>query len=268
VSGARPTLLVVPCYNEERRLDVPAFIEFARADRCDLLLVNDGSTDGTGAVLAQIQAASPASVDVLSLPENRGKAEAVRQGLLTGLEGKRTIVGYADADLSTPFSELTRLLDVAEQRGTSVVMGSRVALLGTHIERSRVRHYLGRVFATAASLLLELPVYDTQCGAKFLRTGDALRAALGAPFHSAWAFDVELLGRLLIGGPGVEPLGVDEFLEVPLQRWCDVRGSRMRPLDMLHAGLDLAIIRRALSERRAHAARARMAPVAQSHGSG
>lgn len=260
-------LLVVPCYNEERRLDVPAFVGFARAGRCDLLLVNDGSSDGTARVLAQIQAASPERVGVLSLAANQGKAEAVRQGLLAGLAAPRPIVGYADADLSTPFSELVRLLEVAETRGASVVLGSRVALLGSRIERSRLRHYLGRVFATAASLLLELPVYDTQCGAKFFRASAALRAALTTPFHSAWAFDVELLGRLLIGGPGAEPLPVHEFLEVPLQQWCDVRGSRMGPLDMVHAGLDLARIGRALSERRARACHAGSAAVAQSDGS-
>lgn len=260
-------LLVVPCYNEERRLDVPAFIELARAGTCDLLFVNDGSADGTAAVLARIQAACPDRVRVLSLAQNGGKAEAVRQGLLTGLEAAPAILGYADADLSTPISELTRLLDVAARRQTAVVMGSRVALLGSHIERSRMRHYLGRVFATAASLLLELPVYDTQCGAKFFRSSAGLRAALDTPFHSAWAFDVELLGRLLIGGPGVAPLGIDEFLEVPLQRWCDVRGSRMGPFDMLHAGLDLALIGRALSERRARAGRPCVPPVAQSDGS-
>ena len=265
--SSHANLLVVPCYNEERRLDVTAFLEFARAGRCDLLLVDDGSTDGTAAVLARIAAASPARVRVLSLPQNRGKAEAVRQGLLAGLAAERAIVGYADADLSTPFDELARLLDLAERRQTAVVMGSRVALLGSHIERSRVRHYLGRVFATAASLLLELPVYDTQCGAKFFRSTPALRAALDTPFHSAWAFDVELLGRLLIGAPGVAPLGVHEFLEVPLQRWCDVRGSRMGPFDMLHAGVDLALIGRALAQRRARAGRPSMPPVAQSDGS-
>ncbi|HEY6559636.1 MAG TPA: glycosyltransferase [Polyangiaceae bacterium] len=268
MSASRPNLLVVPCYNEEQRLDSAAFVEFARSGRCDLLLVDDGSTDGTARVLAQIEAASPDSANVLSLPRNGGKAEAVRQGLLRGLETGRAIVGYADADLSAPFSELARLLDVAERRQTPVVMGSRVALLGSHIERSRMRHYLGRVFATAASLLLRLPVYDTQCGAKFFRVGPALRAALDMPFHSAWAFDVELLGRLLIGGPGADPLGVHEFLEIPLQEWCDVRGSRMGPFDMLHAGIDLARIGHALSERRQRAHASGTAAVAQNGGTG
>jgi glycosyltransferase involved in cell wall biosynthesis len=252
-------VLIVPCYNEERRLNRAAFTEFAQRGVCRLLLVDDGSTDDTARMLATIAAAAPATTAVLALSTNRGKAEAVRQGLLAALRGEPEIVGYADADLSTPLGELERLLQLAQQGQHSVVMGSRVALLGSHIERSRARHYLGRVFATAASLLLDLPVYDTQCGAKFFRASDALRAALDTPFHSAWAFDVELLGRLLIGAPGLAPLRVEEFVEIPLGQWCDVRGSRMNPLDMLHAGFELALIGRALAERRR--------AVASNHGS-
>ena len=70
-------------------------------------------------------------------------------------------------------------------------------MMGTDIRRSAVRHYTGRLFATAGSLVLGVPVYDTQCGAKAFRVTDALRAALAEPFVSRWAFDVEVLGRLL-----------------------------------------------------------------------
>ena len=99
-----------------------------------------------------------------------------------------------------------------------------MALLGHRIERSWARHYLGRLFATASSQVLGLPVYDTQCGAKVFRDGPALRAALATPFTSRWAFDVELLGRL---GTGADR----RFLEVPLERWHDVGGSKLRPRD-------------------------------------
>src|SRR5439155_749418 len=80
------------------------------------------------------------------------------------LEGAATTIGYVDADLSTPVPEVLRLLAEMERRHAVVVMGARVALLGTAIARRAHRHYLGRLFATAASLVLGVRVYDTQCG--------------------------------------------------------------------------------------------------------
>ncbi|MDQ1419024.1 MAG: hypothetical protein QOJ52_986, partial [Acidimicrobiaceae bacterium] len=85
------------------------------------------------------------------------------------------------------------------------MLGSRIARLGSTIERTARRHLLGRVFATAASVALGCQVYDTQCGAKVFRVTPALTVALQRPFRSAWAFDVELQSRLLTGGPSVPP---------------------------------------------------------------
>src|SRR4051812_26220004 len=161
---------------------------------------------------------------LLVLDRNYGKAEAVRRGLLAALEIGSEFVGYLDADLATPGEEMVRILRTIESGSAQVALGSRVAVLGAHIERSTARHYLGRVFATFAAWVLELPVYDTQCGAKAFRAGPALTAALAEPFHARWAFDVELIGRLLRAG-----LGADDIIEVPLRRWADVPGSRLRP---------------------------------------
>jgi glycosyltransferase involved in cell wall biosynthesis len=249
VNGA--ATLVVPCYNEAERLDDAALLALADA-RADvrLLFVNDGSTDATEARLRALAAARPGQIGVLALAGNRGKAEAVRRGLQQALTGGAELVGYFDADLSTPVPELLRLLDVAEARGASVVMGSRVALLGTNIHRSPARHYLGRVFASVASLVLAVRVYDTQCGAKIFRRCDVLEAALREPFRSRWAFDVELIGRLLAGAPNVPALGADTFVEVPLGAWRDVPGSKLRPAAMAGALKDLALIASDLAARR------------------
>jgi dolichyl-phosphate beta-glucosyltransferase len=243
--------LVVPCYNEAARLDGAALVAL-----CELLpdlrlvLVNDGSTDGTLKLLREIAAKRPAQVEVLTLATNRGKAEAVRHGLLTALEGPAETVGFFDADLSTPTSEVARLLAILEERQVAVVTGARVALLGTDIRRHASRHYLGRVFATLVSRMLDLSVYDTQCGAKVFRRSPSLAAALQTPFLSRWAFDVELLGRLLTGSPAAEPVPAAEFLEVPLARWHDVAGSKLRPLAMVGMLKELAIIQADLRRRR------------------
>jgi dolichyl-phosphate beta-glucosyltransferase len=251
-------ILVVPCFNEAERLDGDAMLALCDA-RADLmvLFVNDGSTDATLPRLQAIAAQRPSRIEVVSLPRNGGKAEAVRRGLLAALDGARsadpqrsTIVGYLDADLSTPASEILRLVTVMEERGVAVAMGARVALLGNDIHRSAARHYLGRVFASVASLTLKVPVYDTQCGAKLFRRSPALAAALATPFLSRWAFDVELLGRLLIGTPAAPPVPVSDFLEVPLGRWHDVPGSKLRPAAMAGMLRELAVIGVDLQRRR------------------
>jgi dolichyl-phosphate beta-glucosyltransferase len=231
-----PSAVVVPCYNEAARIELARFEELlAKGQR--LWFVDDGSTDQTRALLEAFAARHPTTVRVLPLERNSGKAEAVRRGLLAALEGGLEQVAYLDADLATPPSEMMRVL--AGLATHDVSMGSRVALLGRNIERSPSRHILGRVFATAASLSLQLPVYDTQCGAKAFRDTPALRTALLEPFTSRWAFDVELLGRLLAPADGVEALVPSRFIEVPLHQWKDVRGSKLSAAPMVKAGLDV-----------------------------
>jgi glycosyltransferase involved in cell wall biosynthesis len=238
-------VLVVPCYNEAARLDVDAFLACAAArPSVRLLFVDDGSTDATGQVLARLAASAPVSVAVLTLPANGGKAEAVRQGVLAGLASHPELVGYWDADLSTPLSALDDFLTVLRARpDIDIVLGSRVLLLGRDIRRLAWRHYLGRVFATAVSLTLDLPVYDTQCGAKVFRAGAFAAGLLAGPFRSRWIFDVELLARYLAapvrdGGPPRRA----RLYELALRSWHHRSGSKLRPGGYARAAFDLARI--------------------------
>jgi dolichyl-phosphate beta-glucosyltransferase len=234
--------VVIPCFNEEQRLDVPELVSLAESGRVRLLFVNDGSTDGTLLVLAGLERRS-SGVELLDLPRKMGKGEAVRRGLLHAIDSGSPIIGYYDADLATPPQELLRLLAVLDDRpDVSFVMAARVRLLGRTIERSAVRHYLGRVFATLASLLLRIPVYDTQCGAKVFRVTPAVVEAVRRPFRSSWAFDVELIGRLLRGDIEAEPLPPTAFEEVPLRDWRDVSGSKLTIAGMLRGFGGLVVI--------------------------
>jgi glycosyltransferase involved in cell wall biosynthesis len=207
-----------------------------------LLFVDDGSTDGTPDVLRSLREANPRQVSVERLDRNIGKAEAVRHGLRAALQCQPRFVGYTDADLSTPVEELFRMIATMTASPTHVLLASRVRLLGTRIERHAVRHYLGRIFATAASAALHIPVYDTQCGAKLFLASEALEAALEEPFRSHWVFDVELLARLLSGRAGCPPLAPDEMREFPLRAWRDVAGSKLGARAMIRAGVDLLTI--------------------------
>ena len=252
--------VVVPCYNEADRLDAPPLFAFVDGHPdASLLLVNDGSRDATGEVLDRLAAERPGRIRALQLTPNRGKAEAVREGLRSALAAGADIVGFLDADLSTPPAELDDLLAALARPGVQVAIGARIGMLGYDIERSAVRHYLGRVFATAASVILKARVYDTQCGAKLFRAGPALTEALAAPFLSRWAFDVEFLGRLMIGTPAVPPLPLTAIVEVPLTVWHDVKGSKLGVGGMAGTLRDLALVARDMAARR-QAVRNRVKP--------
>jgi dolichyl-phosphate beta-glucosyltransferase len=240
-------VVVVPCYNEALRLDLAAFRGFSLPGRrLRFCFVNDGSRDQTLAVLQRLCAERGGEDLVLDLQPNRGKAEAVRQGLLAALDLAPGLVGFWDADLATPLSELPRLCAILDDNAdVDLVLGSRVRLLGRHIERRALRHYLGRVFATGASLTLGLPVYDTQCGAKLLRAGERARRLVSEPFLTRWVFDVELIARLARLARGGDPPLERRLYELPLLHWTDVPGSKVRPWDFVRSGLELVRIRRA-----------------------
>ena len=248
--GACGCVIVVPCYNEEQRFPVSQFQMFLSAPPADVhfLFVNDGSRDGTLTVLRRLEAEFPALVSVLDQSRNMGKAEAVRSGMLAAIAKGTSITGFWDADLATPLAEIPRLLTVLGDRPlVEMLLGSRVRLLGNSVHRKTFRHYSGRVFATLASLTLRLPVYDTQCGAKFFRVNYSLREMLEQPFISRWIFDVELLARYLVirrrqstewdnTSPGIH--------EEPLHTWHDVDGSKLKPSDSIKAIGELYAIHR------------------------
>ncbi len=238
------TIVVVPCYNEAQRLPRQTFLDFARTwSGGQLLFVNDGSRDETAAVITELAASAPQSLTAMSLATNGGKAEAVRQGFLRAFAEGADVVGFWDADLATPLGVIPRFETVLQERpGIDIVMGARVRLLGTAVERRPLRHYLGRGFATVVSWMLEANVYDTQCGAKLFRATPLIREVFAAPFLSRWVFDVELLARYLDARARLGEDGREGIRELPLDDWHDVAGSKVRSQDFVRAGIDLARI--------------------------
>jgi dolichyl-phosphate beta-glucosyltransferase len=233
--------IVVPCYNEEHRLDIPAFRNFASlSHKITFLFVNDGSTDDTLALLKSLQSSELPTYSVLNLERNCGKGEAVRRGILAAVLVNPDYVGFWDADLATPLGAIVEFIDLAERRrDLEIIIGSRVKLLGRKIERRPSRHYLGRVFASAVSLMLGLAVYDTQCGAKLFRTS-SVGGLFHEPFVSKWIFDVEILARLIRSRRGTPMLQPEQIIyEFPLREWRDVPGSKLTYGDFAQATRDL-----------------------------
>lgn len=245
-------VLVVPCYNEAARFPVAVFEAFLRANPgISVVLVNDGSRDGTTGVLEALRAKLTGQVHVIDRKENRGKAESVREGLLYAFAQPSTkIAGFWDADLATPLDAVQGMLEtLAARPHVKMVFGSRVNLLGRRIRRSPKRHYLGRVFATVVSLMLQLPLYDTQCGAKLFRlSAEEGREVFAEPFSSRWVFDVEIVARWIRLQRFDRERVRETIYEYPLEAWEDVGGSKVKPGDFVKAFVDvLRIWRRYLA---------------------
>lgn len=181
--------VVMPAYNEASRLatTVPRVLDYLRRhfERCELIVVDDGSCDETGALLASL--ARP-ELRVVSHPHNRGKGAATKTGILSS-HGDWVLL--TDADLSTPIEELAHLR--AHSHTATVIVGSR-ALDGARVcpRQPLGRELLGKSYNVLLRLLRLTKLRDTQCGFKLIR-GDRARRAARRLKTAGFAFDVELL---------------------------------------------------------------------------
>jgi len=245
--------LIIPCYNEEKRLPFAQFEQFA-ATRPDVrfIFVDDGSKDTTRALLdtfcKRMGEIFPGSARYLALPENMGKSGAVRAGMLNYLENsnENETVGFLDADLATPPGETLRMLDILDKHQRfRCVIGSRLPLLGSRIERNFARQFISRVITLTIRCYLGFPVRDTQCGAKIFRRCE-VGAVFAEPFVSRWLFDVEIFMRLKKLHAGINP--AEYICELPLIEWRDIKGTNLR---FYHGGkIFLELVRIARAYRR------------------
>lgn len=235
------TAIIIPCYNESGRLRVKEFAAYINTDNnVYFIFVNDGSTDKTCEMISSLCNSFPGRIIAINLEKNCGKAESVRRGILKALEMNFDKIGYLDADLSTPLCALDKLCGLLDNPETKIVMGARVKLLGRKIERKASRHYLGRIFAACASIVLGVPVYDTQCGAKFFKNTKDLNEIFSAPFTSEWIFDVEILARFKLIKQNESKRWIEEsVVEYPLEEWVHVSGSHLKLIHYLTAVSDL-----------------------------
>ncbi len=257
-------VIIVPCYNEEQRLNTAAFRAFVSENpSVAFLFVDDGSTDGTRALLGELNCEDGDSFMVLHLERNSGKAEAIRRGMQEASRLEPTLAGYWDADLATPLDAILDFMAHLDAHPeVAMVFGARVKLLGRQIVRRAWRHYFGRIFATLASCSLGIGIYDTQCGAKLFRMSPTIDWLFEQPFCSRWIFDVEVLARFLHKLRADKQGLVDDLIhEIPLVRWEDVPGSKVRPLDALRAIYELWMIHRIWRRKRALRDRLELAAV-------
>ena len=242
ISSKITTCIVIPCYNESENFPLNKYCTFLDQHK-DVLLcfVNDGSTDDTFSIINNIKDTYPKKVIVLNQILNRGKAQAVRKGVLYCNHTYRyTYIGYLDADLSTSILECEQLRYFLDET-VNFAFASRIRKLGSEIERSQTRFLIGRTIATVISNILKLKVYDTQCGSK-LFTKDLATNIFKDKFISKWLFDVEIFFRI-INYYGRD-LALKKMVEVPLKKWVDAGNSSVKLTYFFKLWLDLYKINR------------------------
>ncbi|WP_069813873.1 dolichyl-phosphate beta-glucosyltransferase [Streptomyces sp. TP-A0874] len=218
--------MIIPAYNEERRLR-PGIDEVCRylrdaarpanSPRWEVIVVDDGSTDGTAAIAEEAAADEP-RIRILRAPVNRGKGHAVRIGVRAS-RGRRVL--FCDADQATPIEELA-LLDRRLDEGFAVAIGSR-ARPDSRVQARQhpARELLGKAGNQIIRALAVPGVRDTQCGFK-LFDGEKARTAFSRARTDGWGFDVEILRIFHENGWPIA--------EVPV-RWSHRPGSKVGALD-------------------------------------
>jgi dolichyl-phosphate beta-glucosyltransferase len=212
--------VVLPAFNEAKRIGetLHATIDYLRANspRSELIVVNDGSTDGTSDVVRDVFARETAlPVLLLDHSVNRGKGAVVREGLLAAT---KPIAVFFDADLSTPIVELPKIVEPIAAGDADLVFGSRAldrTLIGNRQPWRREQG--GRVFNLLVRIATGLPFWDTQCGFKAFRMA-VCRQVIAAAKVNGFGFDVELL--FLAQHAGLR------LREVPV-RWNHFEGSKV-----------------------------------------
>ena len=212
--------VVIPCYNEAARIEntVRSAVDYLSIEspNAELIAVNDGSTDSTGAIVRDALAGAKVQARLIENFPNRGKGAAVRSGLLAAT---KPIGLFFDADLSTPLSEIPKLIGPIAEGEVDVAFGSRALdrkLIGVH--QPWRREQAGRVFNLIVRLATGMPFWDTQCGFKAFRL-DVCRPILEKAYTAGFAFDVELLFMAYRAGLRLR--------EIPV-RWNHAEGSKVR----------------------------------------
>jgi dolichyl-phosphate beta-glucosyltransferase len=212
--------IVIPAYNESQRIgdSLETILGFIAREHwtAEILVVNDGSRDNTADIVRRFAQQNP-SVRLLENPGNRGKGYSVRHGMS---ETRGDIVLFSDADLSSPVTEIPKLLQ-AIQAGADLAIGSRWLRAELQTERQPFyRQLLGRVFNLLLRLFLGLNYKDTQCGFKAFTRRAAL-AIFPRQRIERWGFDPEIL--FLANKAGLVTR------EVPVE-WRHDRRSKINPV--------------------------------------
>ncbi|TXD49177.1 response regulator [Polaribacter sp. IC073] len=222
--------VVIPCYDEEKRLLSKEFTDFIiKNSGYHLCFVNDGSKDNTLQVLNDLRKGREDFITVYDCEKNGGKAEAVRQGMLyMAKQEDLDYIGFLDADLSTDLADFDDLVKTIENSNYKIVSGSRISRMGANITKESARKVISLSINYIIRKILKMDFKDTQCGAKIFHK-DVIDISFGEKFVTQWIFDVEIFRRITLH------FGLEKAKEIvceePLKRWIHADGSKLSMKD-------------------------------------
>jgi dolichyl-phosphate beta-glucosyltransferase len=231
--------VVVPCFNEEHRFPLLEFENAYKSYDFHFVFVNDGSTDSTCDILKHFMIGREDRVTVIDSRINKGKAEAVRSGILHANKSKTfSIIGFVDADLATPLEEIYPLIKHIDGRHLCA-FGARIGNKRAAIERRFHRHVISRCFSFYTQAILRVKATDSQCGAKFFNSA-VVEQLFSDPFETKWLFDIEIYFRIK---DQMRMRSTESVIaEVPLNSWKDMPGSKIRFKRVLQIASEIARI--------------------------
>ena len=222
--------IVIPCYNEEKRLLGEDFKDFVHKNLgYHLCFVNDGSKDRTLEVLQELRKGKEDYISIYDCEKNGGKAEAVRLGMLhLSKRNQFDYIGFLDADLSTNFEDFQGLAETIYNSKYKLVFGSRMARMGADITKQSARAIISKTINFIIRKTLGMEINDTQCGAKIM-TKEIIEKTFQEKFITKWLFDVEIFMRMkkIYGSKETQSL----IIEKPLNRWIHADGSKLSMKD-------------------------------------
>ncbi|CAN1484328.1 WcaA Glycosyltransferases involved in cell wall biogenesis [Candidatus Nanopelagicaceae bacterium] len=249
----KPIGIVVPCYNEELRIDVKYWQEIiGENENVYWVFVDDGSKDRTRIVLREML--NYENVKLLALEKNQGKSEAVRFGMRELLRRNESIfaIGFLDSDSAFTASDVERMIDLCDEKfkdknsQINILISSRVKLAGRSITRDLKRHYISRVLLTVINWKWSGAPYDTQSGFKIFKNSSTLEVATELPFQTKWFVDLELFARSgAMNGP-------NQIWEEPVHSWKEVPGSKIGLKSSVKILKEIVLIMKILSRARSN----------------
>lgn len=224
--------VVIPCYDEEKRLLSKEFLNFIDKNTgYHLCFVNDGSKDKTLEVLYNLKKGREDFITVYDCEKNGGKAEAVRLGMLhMAKQEDLDYIGFLDADLSTDLSDFDDLVTTIENSEYKIVSGSRISRMGADITKESARKIISLTINFIIRKILSMDFKDTQCGAKIF-SKDVIEISFKDKFVTQWIFDVEIFKRITLHF-GLEK-AKEILCEQPLKRWIHADGSKLSMKDSI-----------------------------------